>query len=58
MTAEPVTAASDMPTGAAVILMREYGIRHLVVVDGERPVGLIRFDEAVRSAPVPVGQGF
>jgi sulfide:quinone oxidoreductase len=58
MTAEPITAAPEMRSGAAAALMHEYGIHHLVVVDGGRPVGMLRFDSAVSSAPIPVGLGF
>ena len=58
MTAEPVTASPRMHVAAAATLMREYGIHHLVVVDGGRPVGVLRFDCAVSSVPIPVGLGF
>ena len=58
MTAEPVTASPRLHVAAAAALMREYGIHHLVVVDGGRPVGVLRFDSAVNSVPIPVGLGF
>ena len=58
MTAEPITATPETRTAAAATLMREYGIHHLVVVDGDRPVGVVRFDSAVNNAPIPVGLGF
>ena len=58
MTAEPVTAGPRTHVAAAATLMREYGIHHLVVVDGGRPVGVLRFDSAVSNVPIPVGLGF
>ena len=58
MTAEPVTASPRTHVAAAAALMREYGIHHLVVVDGGRPVGVLRFDSAVSNVPIPVGLGF
>jgi CBS domain-containing protein len=58
MTAEPVSASPGLHVAAAVTLMREYGIHHLLVVDEGRPVGVLRFDSAVSGVPVPVGLGF
>ena len=58
MTADPVTVRSDTPVVAAGALVREYGIHHLVVVDGGRPIGVLRFDSAVSNVPIPVGLGF
>jgi CBS domain-containing protein len=41
MTAEPIVVSRDTPTRTAGALMTEYGIHHLPVVDGDRPIGLI-----------------
>jgi sulfide:quinone oxidoreductase len=57
MTAEPVTVAPRSSVALAAHLAREYGIRHLLVVDGERPVGMVRLDDALREL-APVGLGF
>jgi CBS domain-containing protein len=57
MTAEPVTVALGSSVALAAHLAREYGIRHLLVVDGERPVGMVQLDDALRDL-APVGLGF
>lgn len=57
MTAEPVTVPPHSTVAAAALLAREYGIRHLPVVEGERPVGMLYFDETLREA-MPIGLGF
>ncbi|MEW5849565.1 MAG: CBS domain-containing protein [Myxococcota bacterium] len=41
MTPNPVTIERDQPLSAASFLMRENGIRHLPVTDGEHVVGLV-----------------
>jgi sulfide:quinone oxidoreductase len=58
MTAEPVTARPATPVAAAARLMQEYRIRHLLVVDGDRPVGVVRLDSGALDATIPLGQGF
>ena len=61
MTAEPITVSTDTTLDAAVVLMTEYGIHHLPVVDGERPIGLVRLRDVVRAtgpAEQLVGLGF
>ena len=57
MTAEPVTVSPHSSVAAAALLAREYGIRHLPVVEGERPVGMLYLDETLREA-MPIGLGF
>jgi CBS domain-containing protein len=57
MTAEPVTVAPGSSVALAAHLAREYGIRQLLVVDGERPVGMVQLDDALREF-APVGLGF
>jgi sulfide:quinone oxidoreductase len=58
MTAEPVTVSPKTPVLAAARLANEYGVRHLPVVDGGRPVGMLYMDDALRQASVPIGLGF
>jgi sulfide:quinone oxidoreductase len=58
MTAEPVAVSADTTLAAAATLMREYGIHHLPVVEGERPIGLLHLDDVSGRAPAPVGLGF
>jgi CBS domain-containing protein len=57
MTAEPVTVAASSSIAAAALLAREYGIHHLPVVEGDRPVGMLYLDDALRQAGVPIGLG-
>jgi sulfide:quinone oxidoreductase len=58
MTAEPVTVSADWPLTAAALIMSDYRVHHLPVVEGERVVGMLHFEEAYRHAPVPAGLGF
>ena len=58
MTAEPVTVAASSSVAAAGVLAREYGIHHLPVVEGDRPVGMLYLDDTLRQAGVPMGLGF
>ena len=41
MSREPVTVTSDSPIEHAIRLMRARGIRHLLVMDGERLAGIV-----------------
>jgi sulfide:quinone oxidoreductase len=50
MTAEPVAVPASTSVEAAVRLMNEHGIHHLPVIDGERPVGMLGYRQAVRQA--------
>ena len=58
MTAEPITVSPKTPLVAAARLAQEYGVRHLPVVDGGRPVGMLYMDDELRQASVPIGLGF
>jgi sulfide:quinone oxidoreductase len=58
MTAEPVTIAANSSVAAAAVLAREYGIHHLLVVEADRPVGMLHLDDALRQVGVPIGLGF
>jgi CBS domain-containing protein len=57
MTADPVTVARQSSVAAAAHLAREYGIRHLLVVDGDRPVGMLHAGDTLRES-APIGLGF
>ncbi|MGH3127409.1 MAG: CBS domain-containing protein [Gaiellaceae bacterium] len=57
MTAEPITVTPTTSVAAAAFLARQYGIRHLPVVEGDRPVGMLQLDEALQQAGVPLGLG-
>ena len=41
MTSDPVTVTEQTPVEEAGRIMLEHGFRHLPVVDGERPVGIV-----------------
>lgn len=49
MTTEPVTVSPSFPVSPALMLMAEYGIHHLLVVDDERVVGVVGV-ETLRQA--------
>jgi len=62
MTADPVTVAPTTSVEAAAVLMADYAIHHLPVVEGDRPVGVLGMRDVVRSttpsSPIRVGLGF
>ena len=59
MTAHPVTASFSTTIDRAVMLMNAHGIHHLPVVDGERPVGMLGYREAIRrTRGSGIGLGF
>jgi sulfide:quinone oxidoreductase len=62
MTAGPVTVREDTTLDVAEALMTEYGIHHLPVVDGERPVGMVGLRDVSRSQReakrLAIGLGF
>jgi CBS domain-containing protein len=41
MTRSPVTIAPEKPFGVALAMMHKHGFRHLPLVDGERPIGIV-----------------
>jgi CBS domain-containing protein len=47
MTANPRTIGPDRPFGHALHLMHEGGFRHVPVVDGERPIGVVSARDAL-----------
>ncbi len=40
-TSEPITVEASLPITEAARLMDEHGVSHLVVADGDRPVGVV-----------------
>ena len=50
MTRDPETVAPDEPTGSAASTMVRRGFRHLPVVDGTRPVGIVSIRDLLRVA--------
>jgi sulfide:quinone oxidoreductase len=57
MTAEPITVSTHSSVAAAGRLAKAHAIHHVPVVDGERAVGMIHLDDALRE-PAPIGLGF
>jgi predicted transcriptional regulator len=60
MTAEPITVSVATPIEAAVILMTEYGLHQLPVLDDERPTGMLGLRQAARHVRrrSQIGLGF
>ncbi len=62
MTAEPIVVSADTSIEKAALLMTEYRIHHLPVVDGARPIGMIGLHDVTRSAVIAtqlaIGLGF
>jgi CBS domain-containing protein len=50
MTADPISVSADTTLETAVLLMQECGVHHLPVVEGERPVAMLGFRQAMRAA--------
>jgi len=57
MTVEPLTVSTGTAASAAVFLMTEYGVHHMPVMDGDKPVGMITLGEATRVARRRLGIG-
>jgi sulfide:quinone oxidoreductase len=59
MTAEPIVVGPESTLEAAMMLMTEYGIHHLPVVEDDRPVGMLGLRQAARhqQPPTKVGLG-
>ena len=49
MTAEPITVPPNWPASAAALLMSEYGIHHLPVVESDRTVGMLELEDVERA---------
>ena len=41
MTPEPVTISADKPLGYALVVMHRKGFRHLPVIEGGKPIGIV-----------------
>jgi arabinose-5-phosphate isomerase len=52
MTRTPRTVGADMSAGAAIAYLNENKIGALIVVDGERPVGVVHFHDLLRVGAV------
>lgn len=50
MTPDPITARSDVTADDAAKIMLDNGFRHLPIVDGERPIGIISIRAVLRAA--------
>ena len=50
MTSDPVTAPPDMDAQEAARTMLDQGFRHLPVVDGGRPIGIVSLRDIARWA--------
>jgi sulfide:quinone oxidoreductase len=57
MTADPVTVSEETTREAAAMLMAEYGVYHLPVVRGERPVGVVGMRDVASAAPAQSALG-
>jgi len=55
MTADPITAAAEMPLDDAAQVMLDNGFRHLPVVDGESVLGIVSLRRVLggRRQPAP-----
>ena len=62
MTASPIVASPSTTLEVAETLMTEYGIHHLPVVEGGRPVGIVGLRDVTRTRRSPerlaIGLGF
>ena len=59
MTAEPVSVSAETGAAAAVATMDERGIHQLLVVDGDRLLGMLGYRQAVRAMRTHgIGLGF
>ncbi len=58
MTAEPIVLDRDASASEAALLMHEYEIHHLPIVEAGHPVGMLHVDDVQAAAVVPIGLGF
>lgn len=52
MTTQPKTVPRQMLAGAAIAILNEHNIGALIVVEGDRPVGLVHFHDLLRIGAV------
>jgi sulfide:quinone oxidoreductase len=57
MTADPLTVLPETTLDAAAVLMTDYGVHHLPVVQGGRVVGILGYRQAADHASRPSGIG-
>jgi sulfide:quinone oxidoreductase len=50
MTVEPIAVPPSYPASAAALLMSEYGIHHLPVVENERVLGLVELEDVLATS--------
>lgn len=53
MTQSPIEIALDAPISDAVAAMNEFGVRHVVVMDGDFEVGMISVRDILKVFPAP-----
>jgi sulfide:quinone oxidoreductase len=58
MTAEPLTVSGDTPVSAAKVLMQQYGIDQLPVLEGETVLGMVNREQVDRVPVLRPGLGF
>ena len=58
MTAEPLTVPGDTPVSAARVLMEQYGIDQLPVVEAGSVVGMVDREQVGRALVLSPGLGF
>ena len=54
MTREPLTVTPDTPADAAALVMIEHDVRHLPVVKGRRPIGMISARDLLSMSAWPL----
>jgi sulfide:quinone oxidoreductase len=54
MTAEPITVPPSFPASAAALLMSEYGVHHLPVVEDDHLLGLVVLEDILAAAAAPL----
>lgn len=50
MTADPITVGPEASAEEAAKIMLDHGFRHLPIVEGERPIGIISIRSVLRAA--------
>jgi CBS domain-containing protein len=58
MTAEPLTVARDTPVSAVKVLMEQYGIDYLPVLEAGGMVGMVDRTQLDREPVLSLGLGF
>ena len=58
MTKQPATVATDCPIGVALVRMRRAEVRHLLVLDADRLVGIVSHRDWSRVQAGEIGAGW